>query len=318
MVKSYNTPGKYKLHPLYEPCYILNGASGQYEIEFPRGFYRIELWGASGASSIGKLFNNAGGKGGYVSGEFSNRARRKFYFHVGTAGKTASTETNTAGSGGYNGGIDGSVDTYNQDCPSGGSGGATDMRIVSGTWDNQEGILNRIAVAGAGGSAGCFKGGGNGGSAGGLNGLKGSNNNDGTVAGGSFGQQTTGCEKGKGCKGNDGNEAGGSGGSGYWGGYGGSSGGSANGGGGGGGGSSYISGYPDCTKLSSFSFESATIIAGNQNMSSPSGTNQYEVGHSGDGVVRITALFYIPLVASCQQFRSANLVLKLMIFCIST
>ena len=191
-------------------------------------------------------------------------------------------------------------------------GGASDVRLVGGEWDNFTSLKSRIidAGGGAGGDgtsvAGIYD---KGGSAGGLNGFA-SN-----YSRGKGGTQTNGGEgdvNGKFGKGGGNGKTGdgsttfpngnGAGGGGYFGGGGSTSDGSY----GGGGGSSYISGYNGCNSIdnelstnednivmlnksihySGHRFFMMDMIDGNSLMPSPNGGN--ETGHSGFGAIRIT------------------------------
>ena len=127
------------------------------------GWYKIELWGAAGKN---------GGRGSYVSGIMYMKANDYFYVYVG--------------------GVGGSANTFNSGST---GGGATDVRLVPGDWNDSESLNTRIMVAAGGGS--------------------GTTNSGGALIGfgSGYGQQTTGAGFGK---------ATGSGGGGW---YGGSSGG---------------------------------------------------------------------------------------------
>ena len=175
------------------------------------------------------------------------------YLYIGGAGGDTSAESkhNEGGKAGYNGGAKGADDLASDNCPSAGGGGATDLRLVEGDWNNTLGLISRIMVAGGGGSGGCFKNGGNGGDAGGIIGEDGFPiDNKPEVLGGKGGTQNSN-NFGIGLKGEDGSqqehgEAGGSGGGGYYGGEGGKTSGNNEGGRGGGGESSFISGMDNC------------------------------------------------------------------------
>ena len=124
------------------------------------GTYRIEAWGASGGTG---LYNyNAGtelgGLGAYTSGEIDLEANEKLYVSVGGEGYSpvAQNQYNFV-SGGYNGGGRGTAGGTD-DIASGG-GGATDIRVTNGTWDNEESLNSRIMVAGGGGGGHSYKGG---------------------------------------------------------------------------------------------------------------------------------------------------------------
>lgn len=100
------------------------------------GYYQMECWGAKGGSKTG-----VGGNGAYTSGNIYLQKGETLYIYVGQAGADLRTAT-------FNGG--GSAGTlYN--CKSG--GGATDIRLVRGAWDNFESLKSRIMVASGGGGA---------------------------------------------------------------------------------------------------------------------------------------------------------------------
>ena len=94
------------------------------------GYYLVELWGASGAGA-------GAGKGAYTKGYIELNKNELLYVHVG--------EASTDSIGGYNGGGNGGHATAS------GGGGATDIRLVSGTWNNLNSLKSRIMVAGGGG-----------------------------------------------------------------------------------------------------------------------------------------------------------------------
>ena len=138
--------------------------------------------------------------------------------------------------------------TTGRECAYEAAGGATDIRTVSGNWNNAESLRSRIMVAGGGGAVGGLNswnsGNPYGGSAGGLTAYNGGSMNNGS--GGVGANQTSGYAFGV---------AGGSnaGGSGY---YSGRSGYYGNGVAGSGGGSSFISGHTGCVAITSASNQS--------------------------------------------------------------
>lgn len=116
------------------------------------GYYNIQLWGASGGISTGGFPTDTPGKGAYTEGVLNLLKDEKIYVYVGEQG------TNGAGtiSSTYNGG-GGDTTTNASNCPGSGTsgGGATDIRLISGSWDNSLSLVSRIMVAaGAGGSGG--------------------------------------------------------------------------------------------------------------------------------------------------------------------
>ena len=254
------------------------------------GIYKIECWGAQGSGISGNVYLD--GKGGYVSGFIKFDTRRKLYIFLGGIGK----QSNPVAA--FNGG---GLSQF-------GGGGATDVRLIDGEWDNFESLMSRIIVAGAGaGGDGGVLGDDCGGSAGGTTGYSSQSNygQGGTQTSGGHGDVPGSFGQGGG-NGNIGDGTGiypdgnGAGGSGYFGG-----GGSTNGiYYGGGGGSSFISGYKGCNAINSSStkehiimtnqpihssglrFFNMSMIDGNTDMTSPTGSREH--GHSGYGAVRIT------------------------------
>ena len=214
---------------------------GYYEYKIPKtGKYKIELWGASGGSSRA---NGEYGKGGYTSGQITLNKNEVLYIYVGGAG--TSVADIVTGFGGYNGG--GSVSYNGSGTIGGGSGGgATDVRLVSGAWNNETSLKSRIMVAGGAGGASyecCERSFGNAGGAGGN-----SPSSNVLGAGGSSGVTWKGSYP----------AMNGAGGGGYYGGKGGSSWNEA-----GGGGSSYVSGANGFAVHSSGKkFTNATVTAG--------------------------------------------------------
>ena len=127
----------------YENEFIYIGTEQEFIVP-KTGYYKIELWGAQGGGN--DIYK--GGLGGYTSGIIQLNKGEKLYLYVGGEGKTT-----VENSGGYNGGGngassgfgDGTIDIY------GGGGGATDIRLVSGLWNNDESLKSRIMVAAGGG-----------------------------------------------------------------------------------------------------------------------------------------------------------------------
>jgi len=104
------------------------------------GIYKIELWGAQGESYTTTY---RGGYGGYTSGEIELEKDEELYIYVG--GKGLGT------TGGYNGGGSATQGTSYWGYA---GGGATDIRLTSGTWNDETSLQSRIMVASAGGGAG--------------------------------------------------------------------------------------------------------------------------------------------------------------------
>ncbi|HBF9838552.1 TPA: hypothetical protein KO426_003727 [Clostridioides difficile] len=197
------------------------------------GKYKFECWGSSGGINNSSWHTDA--KGGYSKGEITLKKQTTLYVYVGESGFASSSTSNNTKSG-FNGGGKGYLNqqvmgTYYSMY----GGGATDIRLVGGAWDNEQGLLSRIIVAGGGGgSYSPYTGGAGGGLAGGT----GYSSNDryrpgGTQYQGGIGRvNTENGSFGKGCSVKDSTGEGGGGG--WFGGAG------MNGVGAGGGGSSYV------------------------------------------------------------------------------
>ena len=211
------------------------------------GYYKIELWGASGGSADGSF---SIGLGGYTKGNILLSKDDKFYVYVGGAGQAINKAASGAG-GGWNGGGDG-INVYDTNNRAGGGGGATDIRYFTSevssadlAWNSVIGLNSRIMVAGGAGGASYY---GNGGAGGGLEGIQdpsgysqyngtgGTQTSGGTVTNGGYGSSA-----GSFGVGGTGASIGGGGGAGYYGAAGGVR--SRPHDGSGGGGSSYISGH---------------------------------------------------------------------------
>ena len=117
---------------------------GKSELTLQRGTYKFECWGASGGCSQAQC-----SRGTYVSGYIFLLESTKFYLFVGEKGKVkGTTQTfNGGGSAFYN-----RVETADSRLSySSSGGGATDIRLVDGSWDTFESLKSRIMVAGGGG-----------------------------------------------------------------------------------------------------------------------------------------------------------------------
>lgn len=107
-------------------------------VNYP-GIYKIELWGAGGKDS-GTAYDPPlkPGHGAYTSGNIILNKNDNLFFYVGKSFNTDDEEhpCNT-----FNGGGSGEA----------AAGGATDVRLVSGTWNNFDSLESRIMVAAGGG-----------------------------------------------------------------------------------------------------------------------------------------------------------------------
>lgn len=287
------------------------------------GNYQIELWGAQGGGSYQNFDPNysetgdyhgvgnfvEGGKGSYTSGTIRLTKGERLYVYVGGKGMNGQPKTNATG--GYNGG---GIGGFGYQGGAAG-GGATDIRLTSGSWDDFDGLKSRIMVAAGGSGTSNYNGAVAGGVGGTLNGFSGNlNTNSVTHPLATGGTQTSGGIAGGKAKGTDGAfgiggnaqlEHGSGGGSGYYGG-----GGAGFIGAGvstGAGGSSFISGHSGCNAISSAStstnivhtgspnhysgktFTNTKMVAGNSSMPTYDGIGTM-IGNNGHGYAKITYL----------------------------
>ena len=223
-----------------------------------KGYYKVELWGASGGPGLinGGNTQSAGGRGAYTAGTILVNKNVSLYVYIGGQGVMNTWGVKSMVAGGWNGGGDGAWDNVNLDTDGGSGGGATDIRKTSGAWNNADSLRSRIMVASGGGGGGTYStNGGTGYMAGGLS-VTGTiyRYSDSAATFTPTVNQTTGYLFGVGKNGAIGNEAGGGGGGGWYGGYdydggtGRSTGGS--------GGSSYISGHTGSVAVTSTSSSS--------------------------------------------------------------
>ncbi|MGS5517739.1 glycine rich domain-containing protein [Clostridioides difficile] len=133
--------------------YEFNCTGSEQSVTLKPGKYKFECWGARGGTR-GTPYESGFyyGYGGYCSGEITLKKETTLYLYVGLDGRKDYR---------FNGGGSGS---------SASGGGATDIRLVGGEWDNEQGLLSRIIVAGGGGGTADTYRGGNGG---GLKGMPG-------------------------------------------------------------------------------------------------------------------------------------------------
>ncbi len=290
-------------------------------------YYQIELWGAQGGNASDTYI---GGKGAYTKGTIFLKKDTNLYIYVGATGNrnlkfisdtvTDSAVNYTWPRKYYQGDIMFNSGTYSSAQETGygmSGGGATDIRLVNGNWDNFDSLKSRIMVASGGSGACTYFRSSNGVPGGALSGIDGSVLGvDGRVIDGSIptgGTQTSGGVKGTGKftatstngtfgKGGQGVFGTSSGGAGYYGGGAASHGGSTVGIGGSG--SSFISGYEGCDAISEIStesniihtgqsvhysgykFEYGEMIAGDSEMPNYEGGTM--IGNAGNGHAKIT------------------------------
>lgn len=320
--------------------YDYKGSEQKFDIPCD-GIYKIELWGAQGGSITGTAYTYEsnvrsdsityiGGKGAYTSGNIRLLEDNTIYIYVGgTPSQTNISHKSGTTEGGYNGGA--SLASGQEVLGSPG-GGATDIRLVNGEWNNFNSLKSRIMVAAGGGGANFRNygyGEGNGGEGGTLKGISGyealtpgsyfrpdfdagygiglggyqtiGGNEERHLLNGNTMQSSGNIHLGTFGMGANNNQTGG--GSGYYAG-------GSTGHGGAGGGSSFISGYPGCNAISAEStktniihtdqpihysgyyFTNSKMIAGNENMPTHNG-NSTMIGNTGNGYVVITLISII-------------------------
>ena len=234
------------------------------------GIYQFQCWGAMGGqdtASQGEYLNKYGGSGAYTSGTIHLTAGETLYIHVGGKGIENSSSTGIE-VGGYNGG--GNAPMVGS---SGSGGGATDVRTLSGNWN--EDLTSRIMVAagGGGGGAGGTRYAGHGGAL-----VSSSSSAYGFVSGAT--QNSAGDFGGFGYGGSSPGGSGGGGGGWYGGGC------HATNDTSGTGGSSYISGFEGCAESNTGKIFSDTVmLAGDSNMPNPEGGT--ETGHRDNGYAKV-------------------------------
>ena len=248
------------------------------------GYYFFQCWGAQGGNGTSTAY----GRGGYTEGYARVEAGTVMYVYVGQSGGV--TTGSTGRSKTFNGGGTGTFDsaTGKQDAR---GGGATDVRLTGGDWNNATGLQQRIIVAAGGGGSSHHGLGGYGGGTAGQAGIPDNTLSGGDLSGGGGTQTAGGAAQidlhtwgapyptsGEFGIGGDGCTYGGGGGGGYY-------------GGGaavrsaamtaGGGGSSYIS------SSDPYRFYSYRLVDGGSEQPKPTGSGT-QTGNPGHGYARIT------------------------------
>ena len=122
---------------------------GNYSVYLRPGKYLFECWGAQG----GYVELENSGRGAYVSGIIRFHEWKQLFLFVGQKGVNRSNlATFNGGGSGYQG--TDSRETPSYSCS---GGGATDIRLVGGEWDDMTSLLSRIMVAAGGGGEVNFK-----------------------------------------------------------------------------------------------------------------------------------------------------------------
>jgi hypothetical protein len=134
----------------YTQVFNCTGSSQIFQVK-SSGLYFIEAYGAQGGgvNSSGDSYSGIGGKGGYAAGRVNLEEGTTLYVYVGCVGGSANK---SVAKGGFNGG--GYACSCSVGEPGNGGGGASDVRLIGGSWDNSNGLLSRFIVAGGGGGGG--------------------------------------------------------------------------------------------------------------------------------------------------------------------
>ena len=120
------------------------------EVKLRKGIYSLECWGASGGS-----LDLESSSGSYVSGVISIQSTRKFYLFVGEkATPKNATVTFNGGGAAY---LAGSLSSAQKASHGSSEGGASDIRLQDGAWNDLESLKSRIMVASGGGGETRYK-----------------------------------------------------------------------------------------------------------------------------------------------------------------
>lgn len=117
------------------------------------GYYKLEVWGASGGS-IPDL-SVLGGYGGYSSGFVYLDSGKTLYVNVGGKGSDSTSGYILKYDGGYNGGGDGYVHRTTNGSSGAGGGGATHIATVSGELSSLSNNVDDILIVAGGGGGAC-------------------------------------------------------------------------------------------------------------------------------------------------------------------
>lgn len=121
------------------------------------GKYKIELWGAAGNYYPLEMKNSIG-KGSYTSGEIELKKGTKLYIHTGqNATKEGDFKSEAYNAGSKAAGVKKYPRTKGYHNSSSG-GGATDIRLTAGEWNDLNSLKSRIMVAAGGGGTQYFEG----------------------------------------------------------------------------------------------------------------------------------------------------------------
>ncbi|MCC0707404.1 glycine rich domain-containing protein [Clostridioides sp. ES-S-0190-01] len=122
-------------------------------VQLPQGRYKFECWGACGGRFDAADWTTCA-KGGYTKGVITLKEKTTFHVYVGQSGYEKNSSASIILRTGFNGGGKSNLAGVGGYYYTRYGGGATDIRLVDGNWDNPQGLLSRIIVAGGGGGAG--------------------------------------------------------------------------------------------------------------------------------------------------------------------
>ena len=115
--------------------------------------YKLEVWGARGGGHHQDSEMGYPGLGGYSTGTVRLKAGEKLYIYVGEEGPWTGNKYGISDTA-WNGGGSGQKLSSGAKNPTGAGGGATDIRLVPGSWDDTNSLLSRIIVGDGGGLEG--------------------------------------------------------------------------------------------------------------------------------------------------------------------
>ena len=156
---NYQLKGKTKnkiVTGIYSSCEYENGTEWTFDYTGSEqtftvpcdGEYKVELWGAQGKGTNG-------GYGSYTKGNIELLIDNNLYLYIGEVGIAANINR-AYGTYGYNGGSGGNYTCYSYHNKGGAyndyGGGATDIRLVKGNWNDFSSLKERIMVAAGGAS----------------------------------------------------------------------------------------------------------------------------------------------------------------------
>ncbi|EMJ5513397.1 glycine rich domain-containing protein [Clostridioides difficile] len=129
--------------------YEFNYTGAEQSVVLPPGKYVMECWGACGGNYYDFV---QCAKGGYTAGSLILKENTTLHVYVGQSGYCKGVNGIETCRSGFNGA--GGITTYKSASDgyySLAGGGATDIRLIGGNWDNLQSLLSRIIVAGGGG-----------------------------------------------------------------------------------------------------------------------------------------------------------------------